>query len=102
MSGGYFEYRDRELDDFADDLQDDIDYNDLDYTVSSSYDGDDFIEEKHFGHHHSEETLAVMRGMVKDLRRLSKLLHEYDWYVSSDTCEETFLECARDIMDGKR
>ena len=62
----------------------------------------DFIDEKHFGHHHSEETLVIMRGMVKDLRRLSKLLHEYDWYVSADTSEETFLERARDIMDGKR
>lgn len=102
MSGGYFEYRDRELGYIADDLQDDIDYNDLDCTVSSSYDGDDFIDEKHFGHHHSEETLVIMRGMVKDLRRLSKLLHEYDWYVSADTSEETFLERAKDIMDEKR
>lgn len=102
MSGGYFGYCHMTPDDFADKLQEDIDYNDLDYTVSSSYDDDDFIDERHFGHHHSEETLAIMRVMVKDLRRLSKLLHEYDLYVSSDTCEETFIERAKDIMDGKR
>lgn len=86
MSGGRFNYNDHFLDDIASELDDDIETND-DVEIGEWSDAN----YKHEGLHASKRTLCFMRRIASDLRKLSDLLHAYDWYVSGDTCEQTFI-----------
>lgn len=86
MSGGRFNYKDHSLDEFASEIEYDIVTND-------NEDG---------GLQASVKTLHFMRKMVDDLHRICDILHAYDWYVSGDTCEETFLEKAEEIYGDKQ
>ena len=67
MSGGYFNYEDCILDDLADKIAPDTDGQ-------------------------TELTEQYRRGIARELRKLRKAMHSYDWYVSGDTSEDTFLE----------
>lgn len=96
MSGGRFDYNDHYLDEIASELDEDIETNDDVQTGEWNEDN-----HKREGLHASEHTLYFMRRMAKDLRKLSDLLHAYDWYVCGDTCEETFIgEAERLYKEG--
>lgn len=86
MSGGHFDYRDFSLRDFADTIEVDIKTND-DVSPDGSYEGE--------GLHYSKESISYMRKIVLALKELGDLLHEYDYAVSGDNSEKSFLERAR-------
>lgn len=90
MSGGHFDYKDCELDDMMDIIKHDIKYNDVEwnYNTETGESVDDY------GFQHSPETLSILKRLLKDMKKVMDVLHYYDWYVSGDTCEETFLEDA--------
>ena len=96
MSGGHFDYQDSRIYDFADIIKHDIKYNDVTWeqanenTESNGYSED-------YGYQHSKETIKYLKKIVKLSKKLADALHAYDWYVSGDTCEETFLEKCKEL-----
>ena len=84
MSGGHFDYQDKCIDNMIDIIKHDIKYNSK--TVESVDD---------YGFQPSRETIDILNKLLKDMRKVMNVLRAYDWYVSGDTCEETFLEEAR-------
>lgn len=93
MSGGFFDYRDNALDDFADQIQDVIDTND---EVPGEW--SEVFGYKCEGLHASPETLEIMGKIRDELRRLGKLFHAFDWYASGDTTEEDFIRKAKELL----
>ena len=90
MSGGHFDYQESYLGYIAEQLEQDIEYNDVEYDISKSADAS-------YGFQHQAETIGYMRIMVEELYKLKELLREYDLAVSGDTSEQSFLEKARSV-----
>ena len=90
MSGGHFDYQDNRIDDMMDIIKHDIKYNDVEW----HYDPETDQSTEDYGYQHSKETLDILKKLLKDMKKVMDVLHYYDWYVSGDTCEETFLEKA--------
>lgn len=88
MSGGHFNYEDFRIDDMMDIIKHDIKYNDVEW----GYNSETGESVENYGYQHSKETLSILKRLLKDMRKVMNVLHAYDWYVSGDTCEETFLE----------
>ena len=96
MSGGHFEYKDFYLDEIIDQIKDDIKYNDI--TWEQANENTNTNEYSHaYGYQHSKETIKYLKKIVKLTKKVYDLLHAYDWYVSGDTCEETFLEKCKEL-----
>ena len=96
MSGGPFEYKDFYLDEIIDQIKDDIKYNDI--TWEQANENTNTNEYSHaYGYQHSKETIKYLKKIVKLTKKVYDLLHAYDWYVSGDTCEETFLEKCKEL-----
>ena len=98
MSGGYFDYQDYRLQDMMDKIEEDIEYNDKEYIFDKAM-REECTEE---GYHHSPQTLDILKRLLKDLKKVKDVLHFYDWYVSGDTCEETFIEKASKYYKPKK
>ena len=90
MSGGHFEYQESYLGYIAEQLEQDIEYNDVEYDSSRS-------AKTSYGFQHQAETIRYVGIMVEELYKLKELLREYDLAVSSDTSEQSFLEKARSV-----
>ena len=88
MSGGHFDYQDSRIYDMMDIIKHDIKYNDVEW----SYNPETGESVKDYGFQHSKETLDILKKLLKDMKKVMEVLHAYDWYVSGDTCEETFLK----------
>lgn len=88
MSGGHFDYQDNRIDDMMDIIKHDIKYNDVEWNYNSET-GESVDD---YGFQHSKETIAILKKLLKDMKKVMNVLHAYDWYVSGDTCEETFLK----------
>lgn len=88
MSGGHFDYQESYLGYIAEQLEQDIEFNDVEDDVSRQIDIP-------YGFQHQPETIAYLKIMIQDLRRLGELLHDYDYAVSGDSSIESFLEKAR-------
>lgn len=88
MSGGHFDYRESYLEYIAEQLEQDIAFNDVEYDSSMPIDTT-------YGFQHQAETIEYLKTMVDELLRLRELLHEYDYAVSGDSSIERFLEKAR-------
>ena len=88
MSGGHFDYQESYLGYIAEQLEQDIQSNDVEYDISRPADAP-------YGFQHQPETIEFMKNMVKELYKLKELLREYDLAVSCDTSEQRFLEKAR-------
>lgn len=95
MSGGYFDYEDNRLLDFAQKIENEIRCNNND---EETYD-EDLCMTLPAGLHASDVTLFLMQKIVEDCDKLAKLLHEFDWYICGDTCEETFIARASEIYE---
>lgn len=78
MSGGAFDYRDNALFDVRDMVAREIGY--------LEYGGESWTEPT------KAKTLYYMKNICHDLSKLGQALHALDWYLSGDTCEETFIE----------
>lgn len=94
MSGGYFDYQESYLGYIAEQLEQDIEFNDVEYDSSKPIDTP-------YGFQHQPETIEYLKIMVDELHRLQELLHEYDYAVSGDSSIEGFLEKARAVYQRK-
>lgn len=90
MSGGHFDYQENYLGYIAEQLEQDIEFNDVEYDSSKPIDTP-------YGFQHQPETIEYLKIMVDDLNRLQELLHEYDYAVSGDISIGQFLEKARTV-----
>lgn len=88
MSGGHFDYQDNRIEDMMDIIKHDIKYNDVEWNYNTET--GESVED--YGFQHSKETIAILKKLLKDMKKVMNVLHAYDWYVSGDTCEETFLK----------
>ena len=88
MSGGHFDYEESHLGYIAEQVEQDIEFNDV------ADDGSNPIDTP-YGFQHQPETIEYLKIMVDELKRLQELLHEYDYAVSGDSSIERFLEKAR-------
>jgi hypothetical protein len=88
MSGGHFDYDDSRLDYLADQLEQDIKYNAVPWDNPIKEDDD----EEYYGFQLETKTIEYLKGVARQLRELRRVLHEYDYAVSGDTCEKTFQE----------
>ncbi len=93
MSGGHFDHNNSYLGYIADQIEQDIEFNDIEYDYASSVDTP-------YGFQHSPETIEYLKFMVADLRKLQDLLHKYDYAVSGDSSIDLFLETAKAVYRG--
>ena len=90
MSGGHFYYRDDEIGEIADKIDQLIKSNDS--TESNEYG-------ERVGHGYSAQTIAEFKRAV-DLLRLAQIYaHRVDWLVSGDDSEESFHERLIEDLD---
>ncbi len=94
MSGGHFDYQESYLGYIVEQIEQDIEFNDIEYDHFKRMDTP-------YGFQHRPETIEYLKIMVDELNRLQKLLHEYDYAVSGDSSEERFLEQARSLYQRK-
>ncbi len=85
MSGGHFNYEESYLDYIADQLEQDIKYNEVPWDNPVKKD-----DEEYYGFQLEPETIDFLKNATRQLRELRTILREYDLAVSSDTCEKTF------------
>lgn len=88
MSGGHFDYQEAYLGYIAEQLEQDIEFNDVEYDSSITIDTP-------YGFQHPPETIEYLKLMAEELHSLRDLLHEYDYAVSGDSSHQRFLEKAR-------
>lgn len=82
MSGGYFDYHNYVIRDFAEKIEDVVESND-DETL------DEYGTTK--GRNLSPEVIEKFQEAIYTLRQASKMLHRVDWLLSGDDSEESFL-----------
>ena len=92
MSGGHFDYQQFIIGSLADQLEQDIKYNDI---PSNSIAADDYDEL--YGFQLKPETLIFLKKVVVQMRQLGNVLNEYDYLVSGDTLEKDFLEFIKNV-----
>ena len=88
MSGGAFDYRDSVLSDLQDMIAREIGY----IQYGSNY----------TNYQYKEKTIEYMKTIVKDLGRLSKVIHSLDWFLSGDTSEEEFISEYEDMYNESK
>lgn len=87
MSGGAFDYRDSVLTDLQDMVAREIGY--MEY-------GSNYTE-----YQYKDKTFKYMKAIVRDLERLSKVIHSLDWFISGDTSEEKFISDYENLYTEK-
>ena len=85
VSGGHFDYKQVYLGYIADQLDEDIQYNDVSWEDPVKVDGEEYS-----GYQFSPQTIAFMKDTVHQLRDFEATLQEFDLAMAGDTCEETF------------
>lgn len=87
MSGGHFNFEEFHLDYLAEQLEQDIKYNEVpwDNPVKNG-------DEEYSGFQLEPKTIEYLKGVTSQLGDLRRVLREYDLAVSGDTCEKTFQE----------
>ena len=81
MSGGHFDYKQYEIENIADELEQIILDND-------SEEKDEWGDSK--GRHYSAETIKEFKIGLEHLRKAQIYLHRIDWLISGDDGEDTF------------
>ena len=76
MSGGTFDYRESELNYLRGMVAKEIGY------IEHCYDDE---------HSYNPKAIEYMKTICNDLGKLAKVLHSLDYFVSGDTCEESFI-----------
>jgi len=95
MSGGHFDFGDSYLGYIAEQLEQDVEFNDIEDDIAMSSD-------EHHGFQHQPETIEFVKIMIAELYKLKDLLRDYDYYVSGDSTEKDFLAKARLIYPTRR
>lgn len=83
MSGGHFDYFDAMLGDFAEQLARDLVRNNIDNSKVDTFEGP-------YSYEFPPDVVCFLKEVGEDLLRLNKILHDYDWAVSSDTSLDDF------------
>jgi len=78
---------DSRLDYLAEQLEQDIKYNEVPWDNPVKKDDDEY-----YGFQLETKTIEYLKGIARQLRELRRVLHEYDYAVSGDTSEKTFQE----------
>lgn len=89
MSGGRFDYRNEGLEQIAESIEFDLANNDHVNSETS--------DNEVWGLNWKPETLVYVKRMLEDVKSLNRLLHEYDWAVCYDSCEDEFLQEAKAV-----
>lgn len=92
MSGGYFDYKQYEIENIADELEHLILDND-------SEEKDEWGYSK--GRHYSTETIEQFKIGLEHLRKAQIYLHRIDWLLSSDDDENSFHERLFEKLNGE-
>jgi len=87
MSGGHFNHSEACLEYIAEQIENDIKYNDVSWEQPVSEDGSE-----HYGYQLKDETMSLMSNVVEQLRDLKYILRQYDLAIEGDTTEEIFLK----------
>lgn len=87
MSGGHFDHEEAYLDYIAEQLEQDIKYNEVSWDQPVKKD-----DEEYYGFQLETKTIDFLKDVARQLRELRTVLREYDLAVSGDTCEKTFQE----------
>lgn len=87
MSGGHFDHEESYLDYIAEQLEQDIKYNETPWDKPVVDD-----DEELYGFQLEAKTIDFLKDIARRLRELRTVLREYDLAVSGDTCEKTFQE----------
>ena len=83
MSGGHLDYQQYAIERIADELEQEVLYNNV--TDKNEF-GDDI------GNHYSDETIAAFKGGMLMLRIAAVYAQRADWLLSGDDGEEQFRE----------
>ena len=89
MSGGRIDYRNEGLELIAESIEFDLANNDHVNSETS--------DNEVWGLNWKPETLVYVKRMLEDVKSLNRLLHEYDWAVCDDSCEDEFLQEAKAV-----
>jgi hypothetical protein len=99
MSGGHWEYQSWKINNIADDIEDIISKNGMEYTEEElecfGYRDPDWYEkypEDLFHPKYSDETINHFKEAVKIFRLAAIYEKRIDWFLSGDDGEESFLE----------
>ena len=92
MSGGHFDYKQYEIENIADELEQIILDND-------SEEKDDWGDK---GHHYSAETIEQFKIAIEHLRKAQVYLHRIDWLISGDDDENSFHERLFEDFNGEQ
>lgn len=92
MSGGAFDYMEYRLGDWADQIQDNIDDNEIPYDCS-------FTPDQWTGRRYSDETLAEFKETIKLLRQCKVRLKRIDYLLDGDDSEESFHKRLKEELD---
>lgn len=85
MSGGHFDYKESYLTYIAEQLEQDIEYNDIHYddVAGKGY-------ERKYGYQLDSQTIVFLQKIAVQLHCLHDVLREYDLAVSGDSSERSF------------
>jgi len=86
MSGGAFEYRDRYIHDFIEEIERNIKNNGIE-------------DETGYSSNYSKKVLEKFTNAIELLKISVIYLHRIDWLLSGDDSNETFLERLDDDLD---
>ena len=84
MSCGSFDYRESELNYLRVRVAEEIGYIEHCYCDEHSY---------------NPKTIEYMKAICNDLGKLAKVLHSLDYFVSGDSCEETFISSYEEVYN---
>lgn len=93
MSGGYFDYKQYEIDTIADTIQSELDRMGKEIPKSDRWYDDDWAQkypEDKFYPMHSKETIKELRKAARILRTAAVYAQRIDWFLSGDDGEECF------------
>lgn len=93
MSGGHFDYKQYQIHQCADEVEQLIRTND-------STEKDEWGYDK--GHHYSEETIEMFKKGKEYLRLAAIYLHRIDWLVSGDDGEDSLHKRLKEDLEGIR
>ena len=96
MSGDHFNWGCYfQLQEFIEEINEEIEKNNKPIIC------DEYKDYSTFPRHYSPETVKILKKIVKDGRKLAKLLKAVDYLYSDDYSEESFLEKIKEINKEK-
>lgn len=105
MSGGFWQYKQYELGQFVDDIEEIIEKSGKEKSPEElkdswySFDWYERFPEEKFHHTYPEEVLEEMKNAIKYLTKARIYMHRLDWLLSGDDGEESFLSRLKEELE---